>query len=198
MQLVCRFILFSVAVVLALGRPCLAASDAAPDHEWHVGVYGGKVTDNTIQQLIEGDVDIVDSKFLVVTLGKRLTTYRELIDVEAEGQAGKHWGIQDHYEFNAVIFLRWLPFPWDKYLDTSFAVGEGFSYATQKPEVEIRNDGKTAKFLNYLGFELDFALPGAPSYSLFTRLHHRSGIFGLIDGVHGGSNALGVGIKHSF
>lgn len=192
------YLFFPLAVVLSFGGQCLAASEAAPNHEWHVGVYGGKVTDNTMQQIIEGDVNFVDSKFLVVVLGKNLTTYKDLIGVEAEGQMAKHWGMQDHYEFNGVVFLRWLPFPWDKYLDTSFAVGEGFSYATKKPEVEIMNDGKTAKFLNYLGFELDFAVPGAPNYSFFTRLHHRSGIFGLIDGVHGGSNALGAGFKYSF
>jgi hypothetical protein len=29
-------------------------------------------------------------------------------------------------------------------------------------------------------------------------MHHRSGAFGLFDGVHGGSNFIGYGIKYLF
>ena len=181
-------------MVLSLGKQCLAASE----NEWFVSTYGGKDTENSIDDIISRDLNFEDSKFLVVVLGKNLTIYKEMIAVEAEGQVAKHWGYQDHFEVNGDVIFRWLPFPWDDYLDTSFAVGEGLSYATQNPEIEKDKNGKTSKLLNYLAFEVAFEVPGVPGWSLFTRLHHRSGVFGLFNGVKGGSNALGAGIKYSW
>ena len=163
-----------------------------------MSAYGGKVTDNSIHQILFEDINTVDSEFLVLVLGKNLSTYKQLFRIEAEGQLGKYWGLQDHYEFNGAIFFRWLPFPWDNFLDTSVAVGEGLSYASEIPEIEKEDNDETSKLLNYLAFELDFAVPGAPRFNLFTRLHHRSGIFGLINGVDGGSNMLGIGLKYTF
>jgi len=192
-QTLYRFIIAFV-VVLSLGGQCLAASEK----RWFASVYGGKATENSIDDFLSGDFNFKDSKFLAVVLGKNLTTYKDLIAIEAEGQAVKHWGYQDHYEVNGDVVFRWLPFPWDDFLDTSFAVGEGLSYATQNPEIEKEKNGKTSKLLNYLAFELAFEVPGAPGWSLFTRLHHRSGVFGLFNGVHGGSNAWGAGIKYSW
>lgn len=171
---------------------------ASSENEWFMSVYGGKVTDRSIQEIISSDVNFVDSEFLVLTLGKNLTTYKETIRIEAEGQIAKYWGLQDHYEFNGAFIFRWLSFPWDNYLDTSVAVGEGLSFASKDPEIEILNEGKTSQVLNYLAFELDFAVPGVPKCNFFTRMHHRSGIFGLIGGVNGGSNALGAGLKFTF
>jgi len=47
-------------------------------------------------------------------------------------------------------------------------------------------------------FEFDFALPHEPSWSLVTRIHHRSGVFGLFGGVHGATNAFSLGIRYHF
>jgi hypothetical protein len=43
--------------------------------------------------------------------------------------------------------------------------------------------------------ELEFALPDARHWSVITRIHHRSGAFGLFNGVTGGSNALAFGVR---
>jgi len=193
-----KSIMYQVVITFVIVFFSVAHCHASQEHEWFVSVYGGEATDNTLYEIIFNDVRFANARFLALVLGKNLTTYKDLIRFEAEGQVVKYWGAQDNFEFNGVLLARWLPFPWDHYLDTSVAVGEGFSYATEDPEVEVENDGKTSKFLNYLAFELDFVIPGAPNFSLFSRVHHRSGIFGLINGVHGGSNALGVGIKYSF
>ncbi len=71
--------------------------------------------------------------------------------------------------------------------------------ATNKSVSEEKYHGeKTDKFLNYLMFEFDFALPHEPSWSLVTRIHHRSGVFGLFGGVHGATNAFSLGIRYHF
>jgi hypothetical protein len=78
-----------------------------------------------------------------------------------EGQAVKHSGDQDHWEFNGLAPIRWLTFPWHKYIDTSLASGAGLSYTTQTPKVELRRrgDDQSAKLLTYLMIELAFTLP---------------------------------------
>jgi hypothetical protein len=47
-------------------------------------------------------------------------------------------------------------------------------------------------------FEAAFALPDVPQWELITRIHHRSGTFGLFNGVTGASNAWGVGMRYNF
>lgn len=157
------------------------------------------------------------------------------LSLEAEGQFVKHWGYEQfscscpacgnpgwdwaeghsyetqnsgyhtHEEYNALLILRWLKFPWNRYLVTSFAFGDGLSYATKEPPIEMdqhnKNHGienETSQLLNYMLFELAFALPQYQKFNVIFRIHHRSGIFGLFNGVSGGSNFVGAGMKYNF
>jgi hypothetical protein len=88
--------------------------------------------------------------------------------------------------------------PRDHRLDTSFAIGDGISYASKKPKIELDKMGKTSNVLNYLMLELEFTMPRQPKVSLFTRIHHRSGVFGLINNVSGGSNMIVGGLRFHF
>jgi hypothetical protein len=47
--------------------------------------------------------------------------------------------------------------------------------------------------LNYLALEVGLALPRRPDWSLVYRIHHRSGIFGLMGGLRGVSDYYSVG-----
>jgi len=119
---------------------------------------------------------------------------------EWEVQGVKHWGQQTHWELNALLILRWREFPWNETVRTSFALGEGLSWASEIPDPELEshtNEGAT-QLLNYLLLEWTFGLPSEPDWDLVLRIHHRSGIFGLFDGVDGGSNVLAVGVKYTF
>ena len=168
------------------------------DKRWFVSLYRGQASDDKAREVLALNADYVDSYFCAFAAGRKFANYRGYIDFEAEVQIVKHFDLQDHFEFNALFIIRWLPFPWDEYLDTSFAFGDGFSYATKYPEIEVQEEGETSKILNYFMFELAFVIPEQPNWSVFIRLHHRSGVFGLIDGVHGGSNATGIGFRYTF
>ena len=201
-----NILLAGLASIALLGNPPEALSlsrgeklsGVNADKGWFLSIYGGQVNEDSAKDSLTHNANYVNSYFCAFTAGKKLLNYRGNIDIEAEGQIVKHWELQDHLEFNALFIFRWLPFPWDEYLDTSFAVGEGISYATNDPEIEVENNDETSKILNYLMFELAFIVPKQPNWSLFVRLHHRSGIFGLINGVHGGSNASGIGFRYTF
>jgi hypothetical protein len=177
----------------------LPATAVAEQPKYSLNVYGAKLTSNNWEEffLTPSDADIVDSQLYVLSLAKRLNTYRETINYEIEGQLAKHDGIQNHWELNGLGVARWEPFWWDRYLDTSAAFGLGLSFATEKPKAEIINEGDSEQWMVYWMLELAFSLPQKPELALISRIHHRSEAYGLV-AEKGGSNALAVGLKYRF
>lgn len=102
------------------------------------------------------------------------------------------------YEFDPYLAFRWANLPWNHYINTSFAIGEGVSYATSYISLEKKNGEYTKRFLNYLMLEVTLAAPRYPRLQLMVRIHHRSGVYGLYHAENAGSNALGLGIKYLF
>jgi len=76
----------------------------------------------------------------------------------------------------------------------SFSVVEGISFYTDVSLYEKTFREKSSQLLNYLGFEVEAAV--SPDLSLVGRIHHRSGAFGLFDGVSGGSNGYLLGLRY--
>lgn len=108
---------------------------------------------------------------------------------------------KDFWELNSYLMLRWNSFPWNKYVYTTIAFGEGFSYSSKVPYIESHdktNSEETSKFLNFLSYEITIGKPKCRDWSLVYKLHHRSGIFGMINNVSGGSNVTAVGIRYTY
>lgn len=102
------------------------------------------------------------------------------------------------YEADPYFSFRWANMPWNNYVVTSLAIGEGISYVSAVPAVEKKDNGHTKRLLNYLMFEATFALPDHPRLQLVARIHHRSGAYGLYRAGNTGSNAVGLGIRYLF
>lgn len=185
-----------LVVMLLLVGP---SAFAAQERPYAFSLYGGQLTGNHWEDFFLGEtVDSRESYLLAATLARRVGGYEDLLSYEVEGQLVKHFHQQNHWEFNLLGVVRWEPFWWDKWLDTSVAFGLGSSYATEKPQVEIANDGETSRFLVYWMLELAVTPVAArPELELFTRIHHRSNAYGLIAG-GGGSNALAGGLRYRF
>ncbi len=186
---------FCIAVVIVVATASSAWGD---DRKWAATIYGAVQADNEFNEMFCKPQFDADYRLLVATLSREIGRFTENMQFELEGQIGKHFGDQSHMELNGVIIARWLTFPWNKHLNTSFAVGEGLSLATETPKYEALRHEKTNQLLNYLLVEIAVSLPQAPQWSLVWRVHHRSGIYGFFNGVHGASNAMGFGLRHSF
>jgi hypothetical protein len=187
-------------IIFLLFTFSLSFAHSEEARERHITVYGAVMTDGALPEtaVLTASFDR-DFKFAAVTAGKKIGNLLDRIDFELEGQIVKHVAGQHHWEFNALVVARWPCFPWNNIIKTSFAVGEGLSLAMETSVFEEKYHGEeTNAFLNYLMFEFDFALPNNPRWSLVTRLHHRSGVYGLFNGVNGASNALGLGIRYHF
>lgn len=102
------------------------------------------------------------------------------------------------YEFDPYIGFRWANLPWNQYVATSFALGEGVSYASSIPAIEKKENNNTKRLLNYLMIEATFASPRLPRLQFVARIHHRSGAYGLYHAGNTGSNDVGVGIRYLF
>ncbi|MCK4608509.1 MAG: hypothetical protein KAT71_03430 [Gammaproteobacteria bacterium] len=177
---------------------------------WGIAVYGAKMTDNTL-----GEVLVFDMQMRQATLGAIEISYAlspqniisrifNKIDINVSLVANGTYQNDPHgniYEFNPFIRLDWTKFPWNKYLLTTFGFGEGVSFASGIPDREIRTANHaefSKKLLNYLMFELDFALPSHPNLQMFYRVHHRSGCYGLYQSSNSGSTAVGFGFRFFF
>jgi hypothetical protein len=167
--------------------------------KWAVSLYYARLNDGTLGETVTFSAKLEDASFLALALARRFYTFRDMFDLEFEGQVAKHFQEQDHWEFNLLGTFRWIKFPWDRYLDTSLAAGAGLSYATEEPPIEIKNHGKVNQLSGYLMFEAAFSLPQLPRWDAFARIHHRSSAGGLFgNDVKGGSNAYGAGIRFKF
>lgn len=102
------------------------------------------------------------------------------------------------YEFDPYLAFRWANLPWNHYVNTSLAIGEGISYTTSVPSIERRYSDNTKRLLNYLMLEASFAPPSYPRLQLIARIHHRSGAYGLYHADNSGSNDIGLGLRYLF
>ncbi len=169
------------------------------DFKWGVSVYGGLLFQDRLDEITKGKPRIREHSYILVTaLEREIWRFRNLFGFELEGQVVRHFDEMNHWEFNGLLIGRWRWFPWDRYLDTSFAMGDGISYATGVPKVEKREDPNAGRYLNYLMFELTFGLPQYPKWDMLFRIHHRSSIRGTIGARDAGSNFFCTGIRYNF
>jgi hypothetical protein len=148
------------------------------------------------------NAELSDNKIWVAALTYRILTFWKDVDWEVEGQIGKQGGgsaSMYNWEFNALTDVRWNRFVWDKYVETSFAVGLGLSYATEVPQFEVDEHGASDNLMAYILVELAFSPPKHQEWAGVVRIHHRSSAYGTFqEDIQGASNSLGVGIKYRF
>ena len=177
----------------------LLPKDGWAEGKYYVFVYGGKFSPTEFRKMPFKKWHLKDECLAAMAVGKELWAYRDRLALELEAQIVKHWGEQDDYqEYVAAFNLRWKKFPWNNYLKTTSAFGQGLSYTDTVPDQEKKVHRKSAHLLNYLMYEVEAILLGFSRWSLVFRVHHRSGIFGLMKGVDGASNYPCLGIKYKY
>ena len=146
------FLLFVFSLLLCYGSNAWADDDKNKNdinrHKWFLTIYGGAHAQENIEDVLTFQAEFEDNDYIVVAaLAREFWRYKDYISFEAEGQIGKHFNNDTFWEFNGLIIGRWHLFPWDKYLDTSFAVGDGISHYTEVSKVEKADDEDNEKYL---------------------------------------------------
>lgn len=182
-----------VAIIFMVCPPVSASAN-----DITISAYGGWLSSNDWHEVfVPTRLDFVDSQLIALAVSRQAGWKAETAQTEVEGQIVRHFGIQDHWEFNVLGVIRRTALPWDAILDMSAAGGLGLSYATGRPAAEIDFEGDTEHLLVYWMLELDAIVPKTEAWSVFTRLHHRSPAYGLF-GDGGGANVLALGIRYRF
>jgi len=120
------------------------------------------------------------------------------LDLELEGGVAKRFGADHQIEVDLAPVVRWKELPWNEHLYTNVRIGLiGASYVNSISSWEEENsdNGRGSRFLNFLVSELTFASSADAPWEGLVRIHHRSGIYGAINGVQGGSNYISIGIR---
>ncbi len=181
---------------LASPPPLQAGLGASP---WSLVFFAGALSENKAGEDILPPQKF-DNDFMVgAGVNYRFWKWRDMLSAEAEGVLAQHFGNQEFGELGAVVMLRWLLFPWNDCLRTSFALGEGVSYAFEIPDIERRDPGHgpNNNLLNLMIFELSAAPASAEHLALVARLHHRSPAFSLF-GENRESNFFTLGLRYNF
>ncbi|EAQ75471.1 hypothetical protein WH5701_01445 [Synechococcus sp. WH 5701] len=182
-------------------------------HPWSATLWGGQMFHSDFGQTFFGQGVFRPERVLGAGLQKRLIKagpFALELDFNALGhwasaqKGGRYLGpftsaevanlstsAQTFGEFTGGIGLRaWLQ-PW-----LSLGFVQGVSLNTNLSNYESTYREKSARFLNYLGFEIEGSF--SPQWSMVGRIHHRSGAFGTYNGVREGSNAYLLGLRYRF
>jgi hypothetical protein len=140
------------------------------------------------------------SELLAGAFSRRLVTFWNALNIEPEFGVAKRLGDMQAVEFWGAVTVRWTAFPWNDYIKTTIAFSDGFSLATQVDTVERNANVNHAGsiLLNYFTPEITFALPDYDKYEMFFGVHHRSGIWGVINNVNAGTQFGMVGLRVHF
>jgi len=200
-------------LLILLGLPALlfAAQDSEESGRYSTRIGFGYSDANDLGEILSGHWNKFDGHTSARTLdgGYRLVkdTFGAPIDIYLKGGIA-YFDENDFQEsfYELIFYVK-------AYLKLDFlgnrvrlGVGEGLSLAQEIPIVEsIDADGApTAKFLNYLDISLDFDtgrllhVDSMKDLYLGYTLKHRSGVFGLFNGVHGGSNYNMLTLEKNF
>ena len=188
-----------VLVLLPSMRGHADSESETQSRPWSVFAYAGMWNDTRFEDIPQVDLRLNNSFLGTLGLSRNIYEFNEHLLLEGEVNVTRHWGKQHHFEVNSAVSLRWRRFPWDRYVDTTFSCGLGFSYAFRRPPLEQRTHQDPTNLLLFLPIELTFAPPRRYDipWETFFRVHHRSGAFGLVSNARG-SDFIATGIRYRF
>jgi hypothetical protein len=187
------------AIVAALTIACVASAQEprqrpARERETQMSIFAGRHIDNTWQEVFDTteEFEYANAGLIGLAWGRNWRRPGAPFSFGFEVQADYQFGDQYHVEFNLPVIARYhLPEPVPVLRSLAFGVGP--SYATKVPEYEVESRGDSQQFLMYWTMEAEFG-PKEGRTSIYTRLHHRSGMFGAVAD-EGASNALVLGVR---
>jgi len=194
-------------ILLGCLLPTMAIGGTLYDqYPWSLMYYYGVTVSDPLVRIFAGEIhrwpEHIQSIELDRTLSQENALRRFLEPIVGVIQLAANFTVRNGsneaviYEFDPYIAARWANFPWNAYINTSLGFGEGISYATSIPAIELKDNQNTKRLLNYLMFEATVALPSCPRLQLLARIHHRSGAYGLYHAGNTGSNDIGLGVRY--
>ncbi len=200
-----------ISLFIAFYADSMYAEDLHKAKSWNYFAYGGQFTATDLMPILFRQKTDYKDSYIAVFGANRETDFRiRFLQFETELNIVKHFGEMNHLEGNGLYSARVKNL---FYLPMSFAFGEGLSIASENPRLENKSKGiyfenwqfliqskgiESRNVLNYIMVELDYGISKSFYDSkIFMRIHHRSGVFGLLcpPDPACGSNFVSYGIK---
>jgi hypothetical protein len=164
-----------------------------------VNAWAGAIADAELSDIVfGGDFSLADVGLVGVSYSREFGSLGNALRFEWEVGASVFFGAETFASAQAYLIMRWVWFPWNKWLVTSLAVGTGPSIATKKSKYETENGEKASYYKNGFLLELTFNLPEHPNWVLQYRNQHRSSIFGVLPQAGTPTDSHNIGIKYRF
>jgi len=175
------------------------------------GVYGW-ATSEDLGNVLFGKFSPDHKEYKVYSIDGGYLLWKNInewpLDVYAKGGLSYYHEAQFDNAYGGDLYLKAF-WNFDFYKNrVRFGFGEGISYTTKLLQIEkldaIEKNSPTSKFLNYLDISLDFDIGRLFRTKALEDLYfgvlikHRSGVFGLYNGVHGGSNYNSLYLEKNF
>lgn len=166
-----------------------------------IGLYAGELYKSGYLSVLfkPEDLQFSSSYLVAANIDYRLYKFPGIpLQFEGEFDVAKRFHGADEIDIVLAPFIRWTSFPWNKFLYTNARLAAlGLSYATGVSAWELQNSGNNhgSNLQQFGALEMTVAAHENSRSEVFVRLHHRSGIYGLINGVSGGSNYLSLGFR---
>ena len=178
--------------------------------DWSFEIGVAFITTNNIEELIGGQINVSDGpaggEIHMLTASRRLGelewnigghTFRPQLELPFTLEIFDENTRSPFLDTNVSLNVRWVDFPWNDYLHTTFSMGIGLSYSHNVPLMDIErhpNDRRARMQFNW-PIALTFALPQHPEHQAMLFLLHQSGGH-IFD--RGGMNSLGIGYRLDF
>ncbi len=160
--------------------------------------YAGVVANAELSSILfAGDFHTGDVGLVGVSFGREFGSLGNALRFEWELGGSFHFGDETFATAHAYLIARWIWFPWNNWLMTTFAMGTGPSLASKKSKYEAEK-GEASYYKNGMMMEFTFNLPEEPDWLLQLRIQHRSSIFGVLPKAGTPSDYLTIGFKHRF
>ena len=192
----------------------LFALQLVAQNDFSIRLLYATATENALGDVLIGDLGSHPEDLSVISLDAGYLLKKDTFDIPLDIYAKTGFSKYNEGDFTDVYeFLAYIKLFYNlDFLDNRvrFGFGEGFSYTSniiraEFLEAQETTDAKTSYFLNYLDISLDFdfgrLIRYKPLYETYIgiALKHRSGVFGLINGVtKGGSNYNSIYIEKNF
>ncbi|MBW6397631.1 hypothetical protein KPL78_07240 [Roseomonas sp. HJA6] len=185
--------------------PADRARAIADSRPWSATLFvGSSVADGKLRDLMVApwSGSWGDDTLLSGAVQYRLGRFWRFFTVDLEAGSAYRFGDTEGGEFWGAVYLRYDGFPWSNYVYTTLGLSMGPDFVTRLPQVERGTDAypeqNQSAWLNFFSPEITFALPDYPQYEVAFRYMHRSGMFGLYNGVWEGANSFVVGFRYRF
>jgi hypothetical protein len=201
-------------LTLALGCGAAWAEEATP-RIGTISLYGAQGVNHNLRELpgkaLAGGLEWEGSYFSALSLTGSVGSQQdrpaflrsgpfERLKFSYELVLARHHGLQSVIETGAAGRVDSAPL-WLGALGVHAGFGIGLSHMSGRPTYEDGPRGtpdRRYKNQLLLLFDLDWQWHDWPALSAFTRVHHRSGAYGLIAPSNVGSNFVGAGLRYRF